>query len=839
MACAWQDRTIGFAGVGTAAINFTKPASLAVGDTILIHVHSNNGTAPTFVATALPAGAGTLTEQFDTGGHAAYSLYIADGTMLAAQPATYTITASLTGGSKGGTLDRISGALASSQIDVVAQQANQATPVSPAVTTTGDNEFLWMTHGGNASSISSSLTAPGGVALRYSETGGSSIWLGGGDKTAATAGNTGNFTWTEGNVATDWWSVTWSIRNPSIPVTMATASIPFTVHTPVVQGGDVVLEAASIPFTVHQPSVVSRLAKWRAALAGLIADTQSATVVFVGDSVTEGYSAGPDCRETTMWISKTGNLIRDHVIYKGGPSNHIARYMPLVTGTGFNPLFETWPESGVAAPDAAFDPWVRSGSRGTDFLADVNSHGLGMRSVKFDASNTVTLPAALVPAEMTHVRVAYAANNSLTDTSIDVISDGVTTGNVPLVDHDTAEHLSDPIPITGGTDLTLSLNFGFSIGIMFVSGVILEDLSGSGNAVRSIDSGHGGWTAHDFATVDPLFLWADAIALQNPDLVVLNIGENDAQADPTATAQYNDDLTTMINAIEASCTALSTNGVPDIAFVADYFTDRDGTATYTSGQWDDFKDEMVAVRDGLPFARSDYFSLEDASPPRPGGFLGPFIGGPGPLTVDGTHPNADGSEPFAQGVKWFLAGFEEMSFTEGTVTLAGQDMSRTPGPVSRTFDSGVVALAGQDASLVNSGSTLPFDTGSVTLVGRDMTFIAGVVGPQTMTFESATLTLTGRDPTFESAANQRRPLYIDHETGTIKEVATPDEVDPAVIPDVGSSVSFPPTILFAGQTFTVPPFQQAVCGQAPVLQGDANIVLGEGASLVLANGGTA
>lgn len=197
---------------------------------------------------------------------------------------------------------------------------------------------------------------------------------------------------------------------------------------------------------------MTALSQWQTAMLAFKAGTGKATVVAIGDSITEGYNAGANATTTDMWPTRTSNTLA-----AVGSKSNGSYYLP--TGrvscgllNGFGPFAE------------GSDPWTRSGTIG----GVANDNGLGLRSCQLATSAGYFEKTA--PSWATHAVVQYKGNGgarvpiTITSNSILVHSETIT---------DSAEHQAI-VPLQGsGNALRVTLTDS-TAGFLQLHGVIWQ-----------------------------------------------------------------------------------------------------------------------------------------------------------------------------------------------------------------------------------------------------------------------------------------------------------------------------------------------------------------------------
>lgn len=643
MAAAWRATTNGYkAALSAGAVVIAKPAGLAVGDTLVAHLASS-------AAATWTGHDGSWTEQVDTNNQAVYTRYIADASDLAAQPSSYNFTASSSAGIRAGTLTAWSGALTSSQIDVVAVSSSAiATPVVPSATTTTGAALLAQSLISCNTSVGNSLTPPGGVTRRFEASPGTGAYTGVGDTLAGAPGATGTFSWTEGASGATWNCALIAVKNPphqveakltTVPVTgyaptvseipaqeieAKLSTVPVTAWSPAVSTSNVVAtELATVPVTGYGPAVVTQLNKARCAILDVDAGTGSLRVIADGDSVSEWFSAGPGAHYETGWGPQFAFLLAD----RKGSLNTPSLYMPAATGASSLITGYPYPEG--------TDPWTRVGA----VVPLTNRHGLQNRAAAITGNNGYV--ETTDPGGYTNARVLASGNGGIENIEIRtngqlVVDDFILTG-------DQDPHLY-PITLDApGKALRVTMGGG-SFGNLFVSGVIWDDHTHGPHRIEVIDAGHAGLRATQAAGGDITYIvthWPATLAQLEPHLVIIELGINDAQAG-TSAAAYQTALATVVSMIDAAC-AGNVTGLPDYLFLAYPYVDAgpSGGTTYSEALWAQYVAAMKAVSESLPWERTYFLDLQARGwfPPQ----YGPTV-----LTADGVHPNVAGSEVIAR-----------------------------------------------------------------------------------------------------------------------------------------------------------------------------------------------
>ena len=142
---------------------------------------------------------------------------------------------------------------------------------------------------------------------------------------------------------------------------------------------------------------VGKLPKWKAAFRRYKAGLGTATVVAIGDSLTEGYYGGANVRTTDGWPARAGlNLSR-----LGDPSIHPGSYLPTnwatITQTGSGALF---------LDPSGTDPWTRAGQV-NNFIGQ---RGMGDKVAQlFYTGASLT---ATAPAWATHALIHFSDDSS-------------------------------------------------------------------------------------------------------------------------------------------------------------------------------------------------------------------------------------------------------------------------------------------------------------------------------------------------------------------------------------------------------------------------------------------
>lgn len=168
--------------------------------------------------------------------------------------------------------------------------------------------------------------------------------------------------------------------------------------------------AVTATATATGSAEVGPIPKWKAAFRKYKAGQGTATVVAIGDSLTEGYYGGANVRTLDGWPVRAGlNLSRI-----GDPSIHPGVYVPTnwatITQTGSGPLF---------LDPSGTDPWTRSGQV-NNFIGQ---RGLGDKVAQlYYTGATLTTTA---PSWATHALIHFSDDSTGSGSVWQALSNGV------------------------------------------------------------------------------------------------------------------------------------------------------------------------------------------------------------------------------------------------------------------------------------------------------------------------------------------------------------------------------------------------------------------------------
>jgi len=348
------------------------------------------------------------------------------------------------------------------------------------------------------------------------------------------------------------------------------------------------------------------LQRFRSALGSR--DTAPCDMVFIGDSITEGYppyGTAANLPFGSCWIQKLGTRLRSRFPTTGaaGSVGYVA------AGRGLNVLPTDYPLSfnlGVAAV----------------------SYGLGLRNRFLNAANARVV--LTVPTGATSVRVFWGREPSTTSFSWKINS-GATT-NVSTTGASSDFQYTDISGVTGGDTVTIEYVSGAGV---FIDGFFVfggDETKG----VRLWDSARASATAADFIAASTQ-RWFRAFNVIQPSLVAIGLGANDANTsggNKTA-SQFRADIESLLALIRAQIT-----NSPSIVLCPEWLVGTPREA------WSGYVDALYA----LAAADSDIciFDWQDviwksASSDTAAGML-----------TDQTHPGVSGSDALAAAWERFL-----------------------------------------------------------------------------------------------------------------------------------------------------------------------------------------
>jgi lysophospholipase L1-like esterase len=330
-------------------------------------------------------------------------------------------------------------------------------------------------------------------------------------------------------------------------------------------------------------------------------ESNPADVVFLGDSISEGYQL----LHSQAWWPKVRDSLRSNYPTAG-----------VVGGRGYYS-----PSQGITTP--ADWPVARSGG------SNSATQGLGLKSWALSTGNTLTLTTGLV----TSVSLRYYKNGASGSFSWKVDGGSATTVSANGATSDFNETV---ITGLGGTAHTIV--------ITGVSGLVLFDgffeMNGDETkGVRVWESARSSITAAAFAGNAT---WYDAFTAIQPDLVLIELGANDAFGvnPPNSAATYKAAILSIISSIRTKTTI-----APSIVLCPVWSISPQVGVT-PIGTWNDYvaalyeiaaADEAICVCDVRQFFRTS-LTVDTA-----GGLLG-----------DTAHPGVQGSKVYAEAVLDFI-----------------------------------------------------------------------------------------------------------------------------------------------------------------------------------------
>lgn len=190
---------------------------------------------------------------------------------------------------------------------------------------------------------------------------------------------------------------------PSSPAAVGAASAAMTASAQLAP-------APAAAASVSASAEVGAIPKWKAAFRKYKAGTGTATVVAIGDSLTEGYYGGANVRSADGWPVRAGlNLSRI-----GDPTIHPGVYLPTnwatITQTGSTALF---------LDPSGTDPWTRAGQV-NNFIGQ---RGLGDKIAQlYFTGATLTTTA---PSWATHALIHFTDDSSGSGSVWQALSNGV------------------------------------------------------------------------------------------------------------------------------------------------------------------------------------------------------------------------------------------------------------------------------------------------------------------------------------------------------------------------------------------------------------------------------
>lgn len=216
--------------------------------------------------------------------------------------------------------------------------------------------------------------------------------------------------------------------------------------------------------------VTGRMPYWRSHWYSFLRGEGRATCVGVGDSLMEGYFAGPNAHTLDMWTTHAGRFL-------AAKANRVnaSRYFPTEgldgSGADFGPWAEADPAAG--APYEIVDPWTRTpvpppNTPSTDFFARPGSGGLGERSMELDQGAAHSISA---PSWATHAQIHYHFASPGGACSIEVRSNGVVVGTAA---GSTDEARQMEVVLEGSGTILLITNTG-TLSNINVDGVTWQD----------------------------------------------------------------------------------------------------------------------------------------------------------------------------------------------------------------------------------------------------------------------------------------------------------------------------------------------------------------------------
>ncbi len=348
------------------------------------------------------------------------------------------------------------------------------------------------------------------------------------------------------------------------------------------------------------------LTAWRAALASR--STTQATILAVGDSITEGYSA-------TTRADKWTNRLQQQLA---------ARY-PVPAG---NPAGGMWyPAWAAAAPDVA--PTL-GGTSSNQFYA-----GPGLSSVLWSSSSGSTITFTVQGTSCKVWLVCPPTLGSLNATwSVD---GGATTGFTVPQQAGTTLLQGRTIPLGASGSHTVAIAYTGGFGHLQVAGVDVYDGEET-VGVHVINGGHVTTTAKIWVDNDNLNApgqsWMQAsAALANPDLVLINLGVNDYLSGTTDAQTYMRNIQTII--------AKHRLGAPNASYalVANYETDPNSSGAHPILPWSAYVNalyNLIAVDPTVALIDLTKFMPQTFAASTYGLYLG-----------DNVHPNTIGNQMMA------------------------------------------------------------------------------------------------------------------------------------------------------------------------------------------------
>lgn len=347
-----------------------------------------------------------------------------------------------------------------------------------------------------------------------------------------------------------------------------------------------------------------------------------ADVVLIGDSITAGYQLD----HADAWWPQVRDGLRAKYPVAG-----------VVGGRGYYS-----PSQAISTP--ADWPVVTSGGSLS------STQGLGLKSWALNAGNTLTLTTG----DVTSVNLRYF-RNTLTGTFSWAVDGGSAT-NVNTVAGGTSDFNTTTISGLGGTSHTIV--------ITGVSGLVLfdgfQELNGDeASGIRVWESAKSSVSSTSFSANT---VWYDAFTSIQPDLVVIELGANDAFGTnpPNSAATYKAAILSIISSIRAKTTV-----DPSIVLCPVWAISPSGGVTPV-GTWNDYvaamyeiaaADDEVCIFDVRQYFRTS-LTVDTA-----GGLLG-----------DTAHPAVEGSQLYAGALVEFLSAPIEANYiSDGSalVTLSG------------------------------------------------------------------------------------------------------------------------------------------------------------------------
>jgi lysophospholipase L1-like esterase len=327
---------------------------------------------------------------------------------------------------------------------------------------------------------------------------------------------------------------------------------------------------------------------WNTALAARA--TTAATVVWIGDSVSEGQDAST---KANRWQDIAIGTIRTAYPTTG----------PTTTGSNYLPAAYA-----VASPDSTWGtPATTTGTVGFDgFAADP---GYRQYDLSIGATLTYTVTGD-------HMDFWYYAGGSSGTLSYKI--DGGTAVPIATAGASVVTRVANISPGSSGSHtivITCSVATSYFCGLTLYNG-------DSTIGTRSIDFAHSGYKASDFLQ-DTTGLTGTLNTL-SPDLVTIELGLNEIVGNVPA-ATFNTNLQTLVTLV------LGLTKVPSLLLIATWSPD---TSLITPRRWADY----IAVMNNVVAANPTKIAMLDLSQVMPQATLA----GTGNYHTDGVHPNNTG-----------------------------------------------------------------------------------------------------------------------------------------------------------------------------------------------------